>query len=394
MCLAEVLSMTGTFSFPALLPIFFDEWGLTNTQAGWINGAYFAGYTLAVPVLAGLTDRIDGRSVFLCFSAVGAAAALGFALFSEGFGTALVYRTLGGFGLAGTFIPGLKALVDRIEGKTQARAVSFYTAAFSLGLSLSFYINGKLGAIYGWRWAFGAAAAVAIMALPIALFALKPRKPQPTGTAVGHFLDFRPVLKNREAMAYVLGYAAHMWELFAFRSWIVAFLAFSLALHPGTTWRPAPSTVAALAGLIAMWASVGGAELAMKFGRRKVLTLIMSASALLGCSLGFFVGLPYAALAALCVFYALFVQGDSAALHTGVIQAADPQRRGATMAFQSLLGFGSAAVGPLAVGAFLDLTASSRPNISWGVAFISMGAGVALGPILLRLMARPTRRPG
>ncbi|MDY6868718.1 MAG: hypothetical protein SVT56_12615, partial [Chloroflexota bacterium] len=27
-----------------------------------------------------------------------------------------------------------------------------------------------------------------------------------------HLLDFRPVLRHREAMAYVLAYAVHMWE--------------------------------------------------------------------------------------------------------------------------------------------------------------------------------------
>jgi hypothetical protein len=51
LCAAEVPTMVGVFSFPALLPDFVAEWGLSNTEAGWISGSIFAGYTLAVPVL-------------------------------------------------------------------------------------------------------------------------------------------------------------------------------------------------------------------------------------------------------------------------------------------------------------------------------------------------------
>ncbi|HSR71916.1 MAG TPA: hypothetical protein VLL72_05995, partial [Kiloniellales bacterium] len=64
MCLAEIASMLGFGSFPALQPIFFAEWRLTNTEAGWINGIYFGAYMAAVPVLVALTDRIDPRRIY------------------------------------------------------------------------------------------------------------------------------------------------------------------------------------------------------------------------------------------------------------------------------------------------------------------------------------------
>ncbi|MCG8358855.1 MAG: MFS transporter, partial [Kiloniellales bacterium] len=64
LCLAEVLCMIGFGTFPALLPGFFVAWGLSNTEAGWINGVYFAAYMLAVPVLVALTDRVDPRRVY------------------------------------------------------------------------------------------------------------------------------------------------------------------------------------------------------------------------------------------------------------------------------------------------------------------------------------------
>jgi len=42
-----------------------------------------------------------------------------------------------------------------------------------------------------------------------------------------HPLDFRPVLRNHDAMAYVLAYGGHCWELFAFRAWLPTYLFFA-----------------------------------------------------------------------------------------------------------------------------------------------------------------------
>ncbi len=389
MCVAEVLSMVPVFSFPALLPVFIQEWGLNNTEAGWISGVFFGGYTAAVPILASLTDRIDPRRIYIKSAGLAALAALGFALLANGFWTALFFRALGGMGLAGTYIPGLKALVDRLEGRTQARAISFYTATFGMGTALSFFATGEFGELFGWRWAFAIAGGVTLLATILTGVTLRPRPPQPGEKPDTRLLDFRPVLRNRRAMAYILAYASHMWELFATRTWMVAFLAFSLGLQSAgeSFWRPA--TIVAISNLLAMWANIGGAELAIRFGRIKILTWIMVCSAVFGCLIGFTASFPYPIVALLCIIYGLFVQGDSAALHTGTVQAAAIELRGATLAVQSLIGFCSASVGPLAVGFVLDLTGGGQTILSWGVAFISMGFTVCLGPFILRLLDRP-----
>ena len=390
MCMAEVLGMAGVFAFPALLPRFLQDWGLTHTEAGWINGIYYAGYTLAVPVLASLTDRVDARRVYLASGAVAASAALGFALFADGFWTACVFRALGGLGLAGTYIPGLKVLVDRLRGTAQARAVAIYTATFGIGTSLSFFGAGELGARFGWRWAFAFAAASAVVALVLAGTAIRPKSPESSEIPDTRLLDFRPVLRNRKAMSYVLAYATHMWELFAMRSWMVAFLAFSMTLQPSEEGHWSPATVAALAALVAVGANVGGAELAIRFGRQRILRLIMWSSAVFAFGFGFTAALPYPVVAGLCVLYTMFVTADSGAIHTGAVLSAEPERRGATMAIQSLLGFAIASVAPLVVGMVLDASGSGESVQSWGAAFITMGLVVALGPIILALLGRKT----
>ena len=57
MCAAQASAQIGAFSVAALLPTLIPAWSLTNTEAGWIGGIYYAAYTLVVPVLASLADR-------------------------------------------------------------------------------------------------------------------------------------------------------------------------------------------------------------------------------------------------------------------------------------------------------------------------------------------------
>jgi MFS family permease len=391
MCAAEVLSMVGVFAFPALLPRFLASWALSNTQAGWLNAIYFLGYTVAVPILVSLTDRIDARRVYLFSTAVAAIASMGFAWVTTGFWTGLLFRALGGFGLAGTFIPGLKALVDRLEGRAQARAVSFYTASFGIGTSLSFFLSGEVARRLDWRATFAVAAIFAVAAFLLAAVVIRPKPPSSGGQPLFRVLDFRPVFRNREAMVFIFAYAAHMWELFAVRAWMVAFLAFSLSQQGVSGSWLSPTTVVAISAFMGVWANVGGAEIAIRRNRRRTLCLIMGGSALLASVIGFTALLPYPLVTLLCILYGMFVQGDSAALHTSTVQAAAVHLRGATLAVQSLLGFASASLSPLVVGMVLDL-AGGQTVTGWGLAFVTMGVVVALGPVIIAVGSQERER--
>src|SRR6266852_9922717 len=64
-CIAQVCAQIGAYTWPALLPGFIADWHLTNGEAGWITGLFYAAYTVSVPFLVTLTDRVDPRSVYL-----------------------------------------------------------------------------------------------------------------------------------------------------------------------------------------------------------------------------------------------------------------------------------------------------------------------------------------
>ncbi|ARJ68180.1 MFS transporter permease [Magnetospirillum sp. ME-1] len=375
--------MVGVFAFPTLLPDFVAAWGLSNTDAGWISGILFAGYTVAVPVLTTMTDRVDAKKVYLFGALVAGVSCLAYAVWAEGFWSALTLRFIAGVGLAGTYMPGLKALVDRTRGPSQARWISFYTASFSLGTSGSFLIIGAIAEIWGWKIAFLLAGLAALAAFVLVLTLLERANPVPPAQPVNPF-DFGPVFRNRAAMGYVLGYAAHVWELFGARSWMVAFLAWVLAAQPGAG-GPSPATAATIGSLLAMASSLIGADLAIRFDRRRVCAAAMLSSAALAAVIGFTGGLPYGIVVALILLYNVLIQIDSAALTTGAVMAAEPDRRGATIAIHSLLGFGAGFVGPLAFGMVLDMAGGGNSSLAWGLAFASMAVVVGLGPLALRL---------
>ena len=386
-CLAEISGLSSIAAFPALLPTFKTLWQLSNTALGWISAAYYAGYMIFVPILAGITDRIDARKIMCAGSIFSVLTALGYAFTAQGFWSALILRFLAGISLAGIYMPGLKLVSDHTEGKLQSRFVSFYTASFSVGASLSYLLAGEINEAAGWRWAFIASAAGGAIALAIVVMAVPAGKTHGSQKRIS-LSDFNVVLRSRPVMAYVLSYAAHMWELFSFRAWIVAFLVFSIQRQPAEAFVWSPTQVAFLINLIGVPASIGGNELSRIFGRRKLISTVMLVSTGLGAVIGFTAALPYFLVVLLTIFYGMTITGDSASLTAGAVSAAPPHLRGTTLAVHSTFGFGAAFLGPLTVGVLLDIFGGGL--LAWGMGFFAMAAACLLGPVFLYFLGSDT----
>jgi MFS family permease len=382
MCVSEVLCMTGFATYTTLLPALQKEWSLTNSEAGLISGVFYAGYVAATPILTSLTDRVDARRVYLLACALSFAGAAGFALFADGLWSALFFQCLIGAGLGGSYMPGLKILADQLEGPVQSRAVGFYTASFGMGSTFSILICGWIGAAAGWQTAFAYGALGPVVAALFVNFVMPRGRTRAAGTAAPALLDFRPVLKNRKTLPYILGYSAHNYELFGQRSWMVAFLVFTASLQPADApMLIAATTLAAAINMLGPVMSVSGNELAIRFGRTRVIFTFMTASGLLACVLGFTAALPWVLVfLVMCVHYGLML-GDSAALTSGAIASAPQDQRGAMMAVYSFVGFSSAMLAPLVFGVVLDLGGGNRSVTAWGLAFASIGVFGALSPL-------------
>lgn len=388
MCIGQVGSLLPHVVVPAvmvghLIPL----WGLSNAEAGLLASSYAAGYMLAVPVLGSLTDRIDARWLLLVGALSSAAATIAFGLLAQGLLSGMLLWGLAGVGFAGAYMPGLRALTDRLDPGDASRSVTFYTSSYSLGVGLSFLASQLLADALGWRWAF-VLTGLGPLAMAAVAWTLQPRPPV---RRAGALLDFRPVMHNRPAMGYILAYGAHCFELYGMRTWVVAFWTFVTVRH-GAAAPLEPVTVSVLVTLLAMPASILGNEWSIRIGRHRAVTLIQVASALVAISIGVMADGSPTLLLALVLLYAVTVPADSGSLTAGMNAAAEPRFKGATMAMHSTVGFAMSALAGWSVGVALDGFGGAGSASGWMAGFCVLAAGISLGPLALRWSRRSSRR--
>jgi MFS family permease len=384
MCSAEVLGMAGYSTFPALVPELQTAWQLTNVEIGWLSGIYFGGYTIAVPILVSLTDRIDPKRIYLLSTGLVGIGTFAFGWFADGFWSALILRAIAGAGFAGTYMPGLKAISDRLSGPQQSRAVSIYTSSFSIGASLSLVIAGVLSEIGDWRLAFLLSAMGSALAFALVAFLLPANPPQQRPDA--RLLDFRPVLRECRVMGFVAAYTTHSYELFAFRSWLVAFLVYVQMTTAGAELWSATAIAAAI-NLLGMPASISTNEIAVRRGRRGVVLFVLILSTVASAVMGLTPGLPFLLVVLAMAAYGYLIAADSGSITAGSVAAAPEGYRGATMAVHSTFGFAGGFLGPLAVGVALD-AAGGQNAMGWWLGFLAMGAPNLLGAAILYACGR------
>ena len=379
MSAAQLGSLLPHVVVPAVMPAYLiPEWKLSYSEAGLMAASYPAGYMLAVPVLTTLTDRVDARRILLVGSLVSGFSTVLFGWLASGLLSACLLWGLAGIGFAGAYMPGLKALTDRLGGGDASRSITLYTASFSVGVGVSFLVSQLVAEHWGWRPAFlitGLGPAV------MAVVALSLREVKPSARR-GRLLNFRPVLQNRVALGYILGYGAHCFELYGMRTWIVAFWSFIIAKAGGAAPFDA-ITVSVLVTVLSLPASVLGNEAALRFGRHRAISIVMLVSALVAAAIGLTAGVSPWLSFFLLICYAFTVPADSGSLTSGVTAAADPQYRGATLALHSTVGFGLSALGGWAVGIAIDMAGGSADPNGWKAAFLVMATGILLGPLAL-----------
>ena len=372
LCLAEVAAMTGFAAYPALLPTLRAAWGMSGAEAGLVGGAFFFGYMLAVPMLSGLTDRVDAKRVFAVCSMLAAGGALGFGALAHGVWSGVFWQAVSGAGLAGTYMPGLKALTDRVTGDKQSRYVSFYTATFGVGTSVSLLLAGWLNAVLDWPQVFQCLAIGPLLIAPVVWWALDDRPP-PSSDAPW-FPRFNGVWADARTRVFIVGYAVHCWELFGLRSWQVAFFTFAFGLGAMQAWV-SPTEAAALLNLLGLPSSILGNEMAGRLGRQRWIAAMMLTAGVLSWTVGLTAALPWFVTLIAMAIYNVSVMADSASLTAGLVATSDPARRGAAMALYSLAGFGAGFVAPVVFGTVLDVAGGNQSQFAWSLGLGVLGLG-------------------
>jgi predicted MFS family arabinose efflux permease len=342
---------------------------LNFSEAGWVTSAFYAAYIVAVPVLVTLTDRVDAKRVYLGGVALTVAGHLLFALQADGFWSAVAARALTGVGWAGTYMTGLKLLADRVDGKLMSRATAGHAASVGISGSISFVTADLIAGFGGWPMAFlvgaaGAACAWLLVVVAVPASAAPVHAPGRDAT----LFDFRPVFRNRSAMAYAIVYGIHTLEMNALRGWGVAYLAFVAALTGSSAGLLSPAAALTVLGVAGTLTSVAGNEAAILLGRRRLIVMALAGSILLACLIAVAGPWSYALAVALLVLYGPVIWLDSSSLTAGAAGTAEPSKRGATLAVHSMLGYTGGFIGPLIIGWSLDLGGGMSPG-TWALSF-------------------------
>jgi MFS family permease len=382
-CITLVLNTMAFMTITPVLPVLFDEWRLSETQAGLLGGAFFVGYVTAVPVLVTLTDRILPKKIYIFSGILGTASCFGFAFLADGLWSGFLFRVLTGIGVAGTYMPALKALADDLEEPQRSRATTYYTSVYAIGTAASVLSGGLFTDWFDWHWAFAVAGIGVFTGLVLGTWALPDGKT--AAIPATHFAGLLRVFRNRAAMANIASYFGHLWEVFSNRVWIVTFLVFAETSREGTFFVSTAllATLVALAGVPA--AMICG-ELSVRHGREILIRFSMIASITVGIAVAFTTGGPLWLIAALALAYGMTGYSDTGTINTATVAVAEDDVRGATMAVHACVGFTGGILGSLAIGATLEATGGKDSADAWTYAFLLMAAGSAFG-LIVRLIA-------
>lgn len=396
LCSAELGTMLLFSSFSAVIPVLQAEWRLSNVEVGFILSAYQVGYTLAVAVLATLTDWISARRIYIVSALWAAGAGAGFAITSDDVVTGLVWRTLAGVGLAGTYMPGLRLVTERFGKKHRGVAIGSYTGTFVVGTSISLLLTSWAAGVWGWRAASGLMAIGPLAAALIVVSSVRQTEARESARASerGALIG---VLGNRAAMRLIGAYGAHTWELMGMRGWILPFLVASLSSGAGGATDHIQQAGLASAAILAIGAiphPIAGL-CSDRWGRRRLISSIMLISGACSVVMGWTLLLPFATVIAVGLIYGVAVTAESAVISTAIADVTEPAYLGRTMALQSTVGFAAGALAPLTFGIILDVASHNGATgaQTWALAFSGLGIVALLGPMFAGWRDPPEPRP-
>ncbi len=375
--LAVLLASSTWFSGTAAAPVLRRIWTLTEVQSSWLTVSVQLGFIVGTFLYAvlNLSDIFKTRKVFFVSAAMGALWNAAFALVSQDFGLALVFRFLTGITLAGVYPVGMKIIAQWFRSKLGWR-LGILVGALTLGTAFPYLIM-ALGADINWRWLMLIASGLSLSGGLIVLLGLA------DGPHLRESAPFNPrmvfeIFRHRRFRLQALGYFGHMWELYAFWSLVAAFLAAGFA-QASSLWQNATPLLSFLVIGIGTLGCILGGWISRTVGEKKValVSLILSAGFCL-TSWALF-ELPPIFIAITVLIWGLVVISDSPQFSALAAQYCPPDYTGTALTIQNGIGFSITVIS-------IQLTAWIAQSFGWRWAFVFLAIGPILGILsLIRL---------
>jgi MFS family permease len=369
--LALVLAMSTWFSASAVIPQLREEWTLSTGAAAWLTIAVQLGFVAGAVAssLLNLSDLMSPRIIILG-GALGAAAANAGLLLADGPASALPFRALTGFFLAGVYPPALKLMATWFQ-RGRGLALGVLVGAITVGSAMPHLVNG-LGGL-DWRVTVVATSVLTVIGGAVGWMAHE--GPFPFPRAVFDPRQAGQVLSNRGVRLASLGYFGHMWELYAMWAWFAVFFA------EVTRTGGAPSSATAYAtfvviGIGGLGCVVGGI-LGDAWGRERTTSFMMLVSGTCALLIGLLFDAPAWLVLVVAIVWGFAVVGDSAQFSTMVTEHADQAYVGTALTLQLALGFTLSVATLWLIPVLVDA-------VSWRWAFAFLAPGPALGVLAMR----------
>jgi MFS family permease len=382
---AELLGMSLWFSASAVTPQLSRIWGLTTAEGGWLTTIVQLGFVCgtAIAAVLNLADIIPSGRLFAVAALLGAGANAAI-LASPGYRTALVMRFLTGFFLAGVYPPAMKMTATWFRSQ-RGLAIGVIVGALTVGKAIPYLVRAIPHV--GIRQVVLTASLGAVVAALLVAVGYRDG-PFPFTSRRFSWTHVGDVVRVPEWRLATASYLGHMFELYAFWTWIPAFLAASVAAASGGLYR-APRLISLLAFTtiaIGGFGSVWGGLFADKRGRERLvsISLFMSGSC---CLLsGVLFGGPLWMLGALAMTWGFFVIADSAQFSTLVTESVPPHAVGTALTVQTSLGF-------LLTMLPMQLVPLVAQRVGWRWGFTILALGPVAGIAAIRKLAalRATR---
>ncbi|HEV7388872.1 MAG TPA: MFS transporter [Gemmatimonadaceae bacterium] len=374
---SELLAMSLWFSASAVTPQLRSIWGLTTAQAGWLTTIVQLGFVCgtAMAALLNLADLVPAGRLFSASALLGAIVNAGI-LVAQGFPAALVFRFLTGFFLAGVYPPAMKMVATWFRSE-RGFAIGVIVGALTVGKATPYLVR-SLPHI-GVRPVVLTSSVGAVIAAVLVAGTYRDG-PYPFASRPFSWHQVRDVLKIREWRLATGSYLGHMFELYAFWTWIPSFLAASIAASERVRAPRLISLLAFTTIAVGGIGSVWGGLFADKRGREKLvsISLFMSGSC---CLLsGVLFGGPIWVLGALAMTWGFFVIADSAQFSTLVTESVPAHTVGTALTIQTSLGF-------LLTMLPMQLVPLIAQRTSWRWAFAILVLGPLAGIAAIRKFA-------
>lgn len=383
--LGELLAMSPWFSASAVAPLLVTDWHLGGMDLALLTIAVQLGFVAGALLLAvsGAADVLPGRLLFLAGALGAAAANLGFAEIAHDEASAILFRFLTGFTLAGVYPVGMKIVAGWFR-RERGLAIGILVGALTVGASLPYLLR-AVGALSGLDWrAIVAGASVAGLLGGLLVAWSVSSGPFDVPAPRFSLAVARAAFREPSVRLANLGYLGHMWELYAMWTWIPLFFAASFAA--AGLADPAPASLAAFAVVAAGGLGCAAAGLvADRIGRTALTMTAMAVSGSSAVAIGFLFGATPALTLALGLVWGISVVADSAQFSVAVTELGPPGTAGSALALQTAAGFLLTGVTITLVGL---LRSSDAPG--WQVAFGLLAAGPLVGIVAMgRLRGRP-----